>query len=65
LCLRDAARLSSSWAEYVERRLEEGYAWFAGRADNVAHVDLLGDDGELTALGQRYVELDQPVQCQR
>jgi hypothetical protein len=41
------------------------YAWFAGRADNVPHVDLLGSDGELTALGQRYVELDQPADCQR
>jgi hypothetical protein len=41
------------------------YAWFAGRADNVPHVDLLGADGELTALGERYVELDQPVDCKR
>jgi hypothetical protein len=41
------------------------YAWFAGRADNVPHVDLLGDDGELTALGERYVELEQPAECQR
>ena len=41
------------------------YAWFAGRADNVPHVDLLGADGELTALGQRYVELAQPDDCQR
>ena len=35
----------------------ERYAWFAGRADNVPHVDLLGADGQLTALGQRYVAL--------
>jgi hypothetical protein len=41
------------------------YAWFAGRADNVPHVDLLGADGELTALGRRYVELDQPEECRR
>ncbi len=41
------------------------YAWFAGRADNVPHVDLLGADGELTALGQRYVELEQPADCKR
>ena len=41
------------------------YAWFAGRADNVPHVDLLGADGALTALGQRYVELEQPAECQR
>jgi hypothetical protein len=41
------------------------YAWFAGRADNVPHADLLGGDGELTALGQRYVELAQPAVCKR
>jgi hypothetical protein len=41
------------------------YAWFAGRADNVPHVDLLGADGELTALGQRYVEREQPADCRR
>ena len=33
------------------------YAWFAGRADNVAHVDLLGADGQLTGLGETYVGL--------
>lgn len=33
------------------------YAWFAGRADNVPHVDLLGADGQLTTLGQTYVDL--------
>jgi hypothetical protein len=41
------------------------YAWFSGRADNVPHVDLLGDDGKLTALGQRYVELEQTAGCRR
>lgn len=41
------------------------YAWFAGRADNVPHVDLLGADGQLTALGQAYVDLEQPASCQR
>ncbi|MGE0326069.1 MAG: glycoside hydrolase family protein [Polyangiaceae bacterium] len=39
----------------------ERYAWFAGRADNVPHVDLLGTDGQLTALGQAYV--DAPRAC--
>ncbi|MBX3214177.1 MAG: glycoside hydrolase family protein [Labilithrix sp.] len=43
----------------------ERYAWFAGRADNVAHVDLLGADGELTALGQAYVDLPHDARCQR
>lgn len=52
--------------EYLENEPRIArYAWFAGRADNVAHVDLLGADGELTALGQRYVELEQPTECQR
>ena len=37
------------------------YAWFSGRADNVAHVDLLGADGQLTALGHAYV--DAPASC--
>lgn len=39
----------------------ERYAWFAGRADNVPHVDLLGADGQLTNLGQAYV--DAPRAC--
>lgn len=52
--------------EYLENEPRIArYAWFAGRADNVPYVDLLGADGELTALGQRYVELDQPTRCQR
>lgn len=41
----------------------ERYAWFAGRADNVAHVDLLGADGELTVLGQTYVDLPHADGC--
>lgn len=31
------------------------YAWFAGRADNMVNVDLLGEDGKLTDLGAAYV----------
>ncbi|MCW5837642.1 MAG: glycoside hydrolase family protein, partial [Labilithrix sp.] len=52
--------------EYLEDdpRIER-YAWFAGRADNVAHVDLLGADGELTALGQAYVDLPHNAACGR
>lgn len=38
-----------------EPRIER-YAWFAGRADNMVNVDLLGEDGELTDLGQAYVD---------
>lgn len=31
------------------------YAWFTGRSDHTPSLDLLGADGELTALGQTYV----------
>lgn len=41
------------------------YAWFAGRADNVRHVDLLGADGQLTALGQAYVDQPHNAACQK
>lgn len=41
----------------------ERYAWFAGRADNVPHVDLLGADGELTALGEAYVHASSTGDC--
>lgn len=43
----------------------ERYAWFASRADNVANVNLLGDDGQLTALGEAYVDAPQPADCVR
>jgi hypothetical protein len=43
----------------------ERYAWFAGRADNVPHVDLLGQDGQLTTLGEAYVSAAQSVDCER
>lgn len=39
------------------------YAWFAGRADNVPHVDLLGGDGQLTPLGEAYVNAPQAPGC--
>jgi len=48
----------------AEPRIER-YAWFAGRADNVPHVDLLGADGELTALGTAYVTAPQDPACVR
>ncbi len=52
--------------EYLENEPRiERYAWFAGRADNVAHVDLLGADGQLTALGTAYVNAPQPKECER
>jgi hypothetical protein len=33
------------------------YAWFAGRTDAIPNVDLLGADGQLTELGQLYLDL--------
>ncbi|AKV02622.1 hypothetical protein AKJ09_09285 [Labilithrix luteola] len=41
------------------------YAWFAGRADNVPFVDLLGSDGQLTPLGQAYVNAPHDPACTR
>ncbi|AKT36458.1 glycoside hydrolase family protein [Chondromyces crocatus] len=35
------------------------YAWFSGRADNVANASLLGSDGVLTELGRAYVAAPQ------
>ena len=35
------------------------YAWFSGRFQGIPYVNLLGDDGELTPLGEAYV--DAPV----
>lgn len=42
----------------------ERYAWFAGRADNVPYVDLLGDSGKLTDLGQAYLNAPVNADCQ-
>lgn len=39
------------------------YAWFAGRADNMQNVNLLGADGQLTVLGDTYVNLPQNAAC--
>lgn len=39
----------------AEPRIER-YAWFSGRFEGIPHVDLLGGDGELTPLGQAYVD---------
>jgi hypothetical protein len=40
------------------------YAWFAGRADNMQNVDLLGADGQLTVLGDTYVNLPHNAACE-
>lgn len=42
----------------------ERYAWFAGRADNVPYVDLLGASGQLTELGQAYLAAPANSNCQ-
>jgi hypothetical protein len=39
------------------------YAWFAGRSKGAPSVDLLGADGELTPLGQQYV--NHPQNCKK
>jgi len=59
------AFLEDAVAFLEEEPRVERYAWFAGRADNMAHVDLLGADGELTALGRAYVGAPQPATCVR
>lgn len=42
--------------EYLENEPRVArYAWFSGRADNVANASLLGGDGALTELGEAYV----------
>lgn len=33
------------------------YAWFSGRNNEIPNINLLGDSGQLTALGQEYVSL--------
>jgi len=43
----------------------ERYAWFSGRATNVAYVDLLGDSGQLTPLGKAYVNAPKNAACTR
>ncbi|AKF11093.1 glycoside hydrolase family protein [Sandaracinus amylolyticus] len=43
----------------------ERYAWFSGRFEGIDHVDLLGADGELTALGRAYVEAPASPDCER
>ncbi|MEI9937548.1 MAG: glycoside hydrolase family protein [Pseudomonadota bacterium] len=48
----------------AEPRIER-YAWFSGRASNVANVDLLADSGQLTALGKAYVNAPRNSECGR
>ncbi|MEI9952261.1 MAG: glycosyl hydrolase [Pseudomonadota bacterium] len=48
----------------AEPRIER-YAWFSGRASNVANVDLLGESGQLTTLGQAYVNAPHNSDCTR
>jgi len=50
-----------TWMESQPRI--ERYAWFSGRATNVAHVDLLGADGQLTDLGSAYVSQPAAAGC--
>ncbi|MDI3287839.1 glycoside hydrolase family protein [Polyangium sp. 15x6] len=46
--------------EYLENEPRIArYAWFSGRANNVANANLLGEDGVLTELGKAYVDAPQ------
>lgn len=72
-CADQGVQPVSKQQSYMKAALEilEGdpdvfrYAWFAGRADNVANVDLLGATGALTALGSDYVSLPADAACRR
>jgi hypothetical protein len=48
----------------AEPRIER-YAWFSGRATNVANVDLLAASGKLTELGKAYVNAPRNADCTR
>lgn len=45
-----------------EPRIER-YAWFSGRFQHIPYVDLLGEDGVLTSLGQVYVDAPKSAAC--
>ena len=48
----------------AEPRIER-YAWFSGRASNVANVDLLAESGQLTTLGKAYLNAARNGDCRR
>ena len=43
----------------------ERYAWFSGRFDGIPFVDVLGDNGKLTPLGQAYLDAPAATSCTR
>lgn len=43
----------------------ERYAWFSGRFDGLDYVDVLGADGQLTPLGQAFVDAPAAADCHR
>lgn len=47
-----------------EPRIER-YSWFSGRFQGIPFVDLLGTDGQLTPLGQAYVNAPTNPECTR
>lgn len=69
----DSAKSSAEQQAFLEDALAyleaepriERYAWFSGRATNVANVDLLGASGELTELGKAYVNAPMNADCAR
>jgi hypothetical protein len=46
----------------AEPRIER-YAWFSGRATNMAYVDLLAGSGKLSSLGELYVNAPKDAKC--
>lgn len=41
----------------------ERYSWFSGRFQGIPYIDVLGDDGELTPLGEAYVNAPVNPEC--
>ena len=62
--LEDQRRFMVDAVNFLENEPRvQRYAWFAGRATNVRNASLLGADGELTVLGQTYVDLPHHSSC--
>jgi hypothetical protein len=50
--------------EYLENEPRiHRYAWFSYSPDNINYAELLSGDGQLTALGQAYVDMPHNSQC--
>lgn len=50
--------------EYLENDAAiERYAWFSGRFEGIPYIDLFAGDGQLTALGEAYVNAPTNPEC--